>query len=152
MNYFSSRLKNLWFSGWFLIIQYPISEALAIDVIDPARVMAAQCSQCHAMEGNKNEGFDRLNGESFNEIYEELMEMRSSNKNKLMHRQAKGYSEEQIWALANYFSQQSNQSGAGSNDFSDDEDNESLRKTENNRSTEYSRKKGEKSRRQERDD
>ena len=53
--------------------------------------MAAQCAQCHGMEGNNVEGFECLNGESFDEIYDELLEMLNSNDNELMEHQAKGY-------------------------------------------------------------
>lgn len=90
----------------FFVIYNSIGTAQAIDVIEPARAMAAQCAQCHGMEGNNSEGFDDLNGESPDEIYDELSEMLDSSDNELMEHQAKGYTQEQIRALANYFARQ----------------------------------------------
>ncbi len=103
-----NRLKLNLLAGGFLIIYCSIGTSLAIDVIDPGRAMAAQCSQCHGMEGNNSEGFDSLKGESFDKIYDELWDMFNSSNNELMDHQAKGYTEEDIIALANYFESQAN--------------------------------------------
>lgn len=83
-----------------------IGAAQAIDVVDPVRTMAAQCAQCHGMEGNNSEGFDHLNGESYGELYDELIEMHNSSDEDLMHFQIKGYTLGQINDLAIYFAKQ----------------------------------------------
>ena len=106
MKYLFNCLKSVPFTGLLLIIYYSISTVQAIDIIDPGRAMAAQCSQCHGMEGNKYEGLDSLKGEDFDKIYNELWEMVNSADNDLMVHQAKGYTEDDIMLLANYFAAQ----------------------------------------------
>jgi len=118
MKYHINILKLVLSTGLLLLIYQSIGIAKAIDVIDPARAMASQCAQCHGMEGNNNEGFDDLNGEPFDEIYDELMDMLSSSDNELMHHQAKGYTQDQIIALANYFSGQAKTNSNNSEDIS----------------------------------
>ena len=47
---------------------------------------------------------ESLAGESAQEIYEELLEMKNSAKtNDIMHRQAKGYDETQLWLISQYY-------------------------------------------------
>jgi len=115
MKYLITRLQTILLTGLFLIIYHSIGTARAIEIIDPGRVLAAQCAQCHGMEGNNDEGFEGLDGESFNEIYDELLEMFNSSKNDLMDHQAKGYitkdaegnvDDAVLIALAEYFSGQ----------------------------------------------
>ncbi len=69
------------------------------------RLLASQCAQCHGTDGRAVGDMDSLAGESFQEIYEELLEMKNSNDTgDIMHRQARGYSDAQIWSIADYFS------------------------------------------------
>ncbi|MGR9114508.1 MAG: c-type cytochrome [Gammaproteobacteria bacterium] len=116
MKHLNKSSTGLMMSSLLMALYYPVNSVQALDVIDPIRVMAAQCAQCHGMEGNMAEGFESLNGESFNEIYEELLEMQNSTENELMHRQAKGYTDQQIWALAEYFSEQPRSGNSDSNE------------------------------------
>jgi len=118
MKYHINRLKLVLSTGLLLLIYQSIEIAQAIDIIDPTRAMASQCAQCHGMEGNNAEGFDDLNGEPFDEIYDVLMDMLSSSDNELMHHQAKGYTQDQIIALANYFSEQAKTSSNNSEGIS----------------------------------
>ena len=108
MKYLIKRLKTNLLAGLFLIIYYSIGSVQAIDIIDPGRAMAAQCSQCHGMEGNDSEGFDSMRGESFDKIYDELTDMFNSSNNELMDHQAKGYTDDDIRALASFFESQAN--------------------------------------------
>ena len=125
MKYLINRLNPVLCTGLFLFIYHAVGTAQAIEVVDPVRAMAAQCAQCHGMEGNDLEGFEDLNGESYDEIYEELMEMLGSSDNELMEHQAKGYTEEQIIALAYYFSGQPKMSVSESEEaFVDEKDEE----------------------------
>ncbi len=64
------------------------------------RLLASQCAQCHRTDANPNKGFEDLIGE---EIYGDLVEMKRENKLELMHLQAKGYSDEQIRLMDDYF-------------------------------------------------
>ena len=125
MKYLINRLKTVLLTGLFLFIYHSIGTAQAIDIIDPDRAMAAQCSQCHGMEGNESEGFERLNGKPFDDIYDDLWEMVNSSKNELMNHQANGYTNEDIIALANYFAgQPKTNDGDSDEDSIDSEDSE----------------------------
>lgn len=69
---------------------------------DGARLLASQCFQCHGTDGHSQTGIDSLSGESEAELVEEMLEMTYEMENDLMHYQARGYSEEQIRAIAAY--------------------------------------------------
>lgn len=59
---------------------------------------------------------DSLRGESAGEIYDELQEMKYSAKtNDIMHRQAKGYTDQQLWLIAAYYAGLSDRGISGSN-------------------------------------
>ncbi len=72
-------------------------------VPDGARLLAAQCFQCHGTDGRSRTGIDSLLGESEGEILEEMREMKQKTKSDIMHSQAKGYTDAQIRAIAAYF-------------------------------------------------
>lgn len=70
----------------------------------PGRLLASQCAQCHGTNGRSVSDIDGLAGESAQEILEELREMKASaDTGDIMHRQAKGYTDEQLQLIANYF-------------------------------------------------
>ena len=70
----------------------------------PGRLLAAQCAQCHGTNGLAVSGMEKLAGESEGEIYKELIEMKAKLKpGEIMHRQAAGYSDEQIRLIARYY-------------------------------------------------
>ncbi|KAG1682804.1 hypothetical protein GQR58_010592 [Nymphon striatum] len=71
--------------------------------LSAGRLLAAQCAQCHGTDGISTTDIDSLAGESEAEIIEEMIEMRSDNDNELMHLQARGYTDEQIGLIAEYF-------------------------------------------------
>lgn len=71
---------------------------------ETGRLLAAQCAQCHGTDGNSAGGIDSLAGESYGEIYNELKEMQAETEIELMHYQARGYTDEQIQAIALYLS------------------------------------------------
>ena len=72
------------------------------------RLLASQCAQCHRTDANPNKGFEDLIGE---EIYGDLVEMKRENKLELMHKQANGYSDEQIRLIDDYFNNLSSKNG-----------------------------------------
>lgn len=70
---------------------------------DQARLLAAQCAQCHGTPTNSASGFDSLTGDSANEIYEDLMEMKyRSTPEGIMDLQARGYTDDQLRMIADY--------------------------------------------------
>ncbi|WP_078118371.1 c-type cytochrome [Thiosocius teredinicola] len=93
------------------------------------RLLASQCAQCHGSNGRAVGDMDSLAGESADEIYEELMEMRSEDTPEdIMEHQAMGYTEDQIRRIAAYYgsigggSSGSGSGGSGSGDHESDED------------------------------
>jgi len=66
------------------------------------RLLASNCFACHGTDGRSSGGFDRLAGESVNEIVEEMREMRTEDEG-IMTVHALGYTDEQVRLLAQYF-------------------------------------------------
>ena len=70
------------------------------------RLLASNCFQCHGTNG-AGPGFDRLTGESASEIYKELKEFqRGKEGNGVMTKNALGYTDAQLRALAGWLAQQ----------------------------------------------
>lgn len=67
----------------------------------PGRLLASNCFQCHGTNGNG--GFDRLAGESANEIVKELQEMRTKSSPGIMEVHARGYTDAQLQLIGSYF-------------------------------------------------
>ena len=66
------------------------------------RLLASNCFQCHGTDG-KGPGFEKLAGKSAEDIYHELAEMRAGKEGDgLMSRHAKGYTDAQLRAIAQY--------------------------------------------------
>jgi cytochrome subunit of sulfide dehydrogenase len=73
----------------------------------PGRLLASQCSQCHGTNGIAVSGFESLAGESASEMYNELIEMKyRSVPEGIMDLQARGYTDEQLRLISNYFAAQ----------------------------------------------
>lgn len=83
----------------------PASTAPSIGV-PTGRLLASNCFQCHGTNGVSSGGFDRLAGQSAREIADEMKEMSARVDKGIMHVQALGYTDQQIWQLATYFSNQ----------------------------------------------
>lgn len=72
----------------------------------PGRLLASNCFQCHGTNG-AGSAFDSLIGESVDEIYKKLREMRAKEPgNDIMNAHARGYTDEQMRQISVYFSQQ----------------------------------------------
>ena len=70
------------------------------------RLLASNCFQCHGYNGKSSIGFERLAGESSNEIYKELREMRTKSRPDIMDMHSRGYTDAQIRLIADYLSKQ----------------------------------------------
>lgn len=69
-----------------------------------ARNLAATCANCHGTNGHAIAGADSLAGEPADKIYQTVMEFRSGDKPAtIMHQISKGYTEEQLRLIADYF-------------------------------------------------
>ena len=81
--------------------------AQTVTTAPPAgRLLASNCFQCHGYNGKSSIGFERLAGESSNEIYKELREMRTKSRPDIMDMHSRGYTDAQIRLIADYLSKQ----------------------------------------------
>ena len=74
---------------------------------DPMQVRswAAACANCHGTQGVAQKGMDSLAGVNKDELYKKLIDFKTGKKPApLMHQLSKGYTDEQLAALAAYFS------------------------------------------------
>jgi sulfide dehydrogenase cytochrome subunit len=106
-----------------------LSAPMLANAIDPSpettRLLASQCAQCHGTTGNTLGDFDSIAGEDFQELLDELLEMKADNDNEVMHKQIKGYTEQQIWFIAEYYANMpadSNNEGENEDEKDEDED------------------------------
>ena len=74
--------------------------------IDPMQVRgwASTCATCHGTAGVAQPGMESLAGVNKDEMLKKMMDFKTGKKPAtLMHQLAKGYSDEQLQALAGYF-------------------------------------------------
>lgn len=67
---------------------------------EPGRLLASQCAQCHGTNG-AGPGFEKLAG---SELFNELINMKYRLIEGIMDRQARGYTDEQLRLISDYFS------------------------------------------------
>lgn len=113
--------------GWMFGV-WVLATGVAMAAPEDDRLLASQCLGCHAADSTGKGGFDRLNGETASEIAEEMMEMRAeTGEGDIMHLQARGYSDDQIRRIADWFAlsagvtQTSSTSSSGGGDDGDDD-------------------------------
>jgi len=78
-------------------------------VMEPLQVrsMAAACAGCHGTHGLAESGHPSLAGVSRDELLQKMLDFKTGSKPAtLMHQLTRGYSDEQLGALAGYFSVQ----------------------------------------------
>lgn len=68
------------------------------------RLLAAQCAQCHGTNGSG--GFEALAGRNAASLYRDLLDMKHRPIEGIMDRQARGYTDQQLWLIAEYFAAQ----------------------------------------------
>ena len=84
----------------------PALAAPAPSIATSPRYLAANCANCHGTNGNAAAGFV-LAGLKKDYIVEQMAAFKSGKRQAtIMHQIAKGYSDAQIIAMADYFSQQ----------------------------------------------
>jgi len=77
--------------------------------MDPLQVrnMAASCATCHGTNGVAQTGNETLAGVNKDELLKKMLDFKTGKKPAtIMHQLSKGYSDEQLAALATYFSAQ----------------------------------------------
>ncbi|MEW6694472.1 Cytochrome subunit of sulfide dehydrogenase [Tepidimonas thermarum] len=81
--------------------------ALAHAQVDQVKVWAAACANCHGTNGHAEPGMESLAGKNKDELMQKLMDFKTGRKPAtIMHQLTKGYSDEQLQALAAYFAAQ----------------------------------------------
>lgn len=72
-----------------------------------ARSMAAACFNCHGTDGNAQPGMEALAGMPKDDMTKKMLDFKAGRKPAtIMHQLSKGYSDEQIAAIAGYFAAQ----------------------------------------------
>ncbi len=72
-----------------------------------ARNLAATCANCHGTNGKSVGGMDSLAGEPRDKLLQKMMDFKSGDKPAtIMHQISKGYSDEQLALIADYFAAQ----------------------------------------------
>jgi sulfide dehydrogenase cytochrome subunit len=95
----------------FAVAQQPAPPAFAPSNLSPAgvRSLAANCAACHGFQGRPAKGSDlaSLAGKPRNELLMALTQFKEGKKPAtVMHQLTKGYTEQELAALAEYFSNQ----------------------------------------------
>lgn len=91
---------------------FAASSAWCADVVQAAelqtvRVLAGNCANCHGTDGRSQAGMPRLAGEPKEELLEQLRAFKAGKRPAtLMHQLTKGYTDEELAQLADYFSRQ----------------------------------------------
>ncbi|MDM7456770.1 MAG: c-type cytochrome [Tepidimonas sp.] len=80
---------------------------LAQAQVDQIEVWAAACANCHGTNGHAQPGMEALAGKDKDELLQKLLDYKSGRKPAtLMHQISKGYSDDELRALAAYFAAQ----------------------------------------------
>ncbi|MFM8865695.1 MAG: c-type cytochrome [Limnohabitans sp.] len=71
------------------------------------RSWAASCANCHGTDGRAQPGMESLAGANKDDMVKKMLDFKAGRKPAtIMHQLAKGYSDEQIVAIAGYFAAQ----------------------------------------------
>ncbi len=82
------------------------ARAQAVDPLQ-ARSWAAACANCHGTNGKAQPGMEPLAGQSKDDLVRKMQDFKSGRRPAtVMHQLAKGYTDEQIEAIAVYFAAQ----------------------------------------------
>lgn len=73
-----------------------------------ARAWAASCAACHGTNGRSESEVPKLAGKSKADLFDTLKEFKAGKRSTatVMHQHAKGYTDEQLERIADYFSRQ----------------------------------------------
>lgn len=84
-----------------------VSPSLAQEKLTPGSLLGASCAACHNTQGRSVEGTPVLAGIQREQFITSLKDFQSgTRKATVMHRHSKGYNEQEIELLADYFSAQ----------------------------------------------
>jgi cytochrome c553 len=95
--------------AWALALLLATASASQAQAVDPlqARSWAAGCANCHGTNGQAQPGMESLAGVSQDDIVKKMQDFKTGRRPAtIMHQLSKGYSDEQIQAIAAYFAAQ----------------------------------------------
>lgn len=82
----------------------PVAAAAQTVPADGGRLLASNCFQCHGTNGTDG-GFDALAGDGAQDTYNKLKDMqKKSQRSNIMYPHALGYTDDELRAIATYFS------------------------------------------------
>jgi cytochrome subunit of sulfide dehydrogenase len=85
-----------------ILLVTPLS--LNAEEITKAAMLSITCAGCHGTDGKSNGAIPGINGKSAAYIYQSLLDYRNEKRpSSIMDRHAKGYSEEELKLIADYF-------------------------------------------------
>ena len=97
-------------------IRYALTAAVWVSLsglaqaqVDPLHVRswAASCAACHGTDGRAQPGMESLAGTNRDDLVKKMLDFKAGRKPAtIMHQLSKGYSDEQIVAIAGYFAAQ----------------------------------------------
>lgn len=95
---------------WMLLAPLGLAGSMALaQAPDPLQVRswAASCANCHGTDGRAQPGMESLAGVSKDDITKKMLDFKAGRRPAtIMHQLAKGYTDEQIVAIAAYFAAQ----------------------------------------------
>ncbi|TSE25289.1 Cytochrome subunit of sulfide dehydrogenase [Tepidimonas sediminis] len=75
--------------------------------VDQVKVWAAACANCHGTNGHAQPGMEALAGKDKDDLTQKLLDFKAGRKPAtIMHQLAKGYSDDELRAIAAYFAAQ----------------------------------------------
>jgi sulfide dehydrogenase cytochrome subunit len=87
----------------FLLLPMTMPTAAQDPTID--RMIAAQCAQCHGTDGHASGDIDSIAGKETIDLFDKLMDMKEEDRAEdIMEHQAWGYTDEQLYRIARYYS------------------------------------------------
>lgn len=93
-------------SAGSLLVASTWAQAQAPDPLQ-VRSWAASCANCHGTNGRAQPGMESLAGVAKEDIIKKMLDFKAGRRPAtIMHQLAKGYSDEQIEAIAGYFAAQ----------------------------------------------
>jgi cytochrome c553 len=67
------------------------------------QVLAAVCAQCHGTDGRAVSSFPSIAGKPAATMYSDLLDKKHRSPEGIMDMQARGYTDEQLWLIAQYY-------------------------------------------------
>jgi cytochrome subunit of sulfide dehydrogenase len=96
-----------WLIGVLLTSAFGLATAQASKETLQARGLAAACFNCHGTDGRAQPGMEPLAGMNKDDLAKKMLDFKAGRKPAtIMHQLSKGYTDEQIQAIAGFFAAQ----------------------------------------------